>query len=150
MADHDMAKCLVKRCICCSQVQNFSCLDKISCTSELIITLLFLSPELQIVLWPNLVWWCIIISCSVLWKIALLCSKAVNVQTFIECLSEQDFLKDLNFCSQTWHSDASSGASVMQKGCFAIFKVKVTVRACTVKTYHLYLFQNCWSFCNQT
>ena len=76
MADHDTAKCLVKRCICCSQVQNFSCLDNISCTSELIIILLFLSPELQIVLWPNLVWWCIIISCSVLWKIVLLCSRS--------------------------------------------------------------------------
>ena len=76
MADHDTAKCLVKRCICCSQVQNFSCLDSISCTSELIIILLFLSPELQIVLWPNLVWWCIIISCSVLWKIVLLCSRS--------------------------------------------------------------------------
>ena len=73
----------------------------------------------------------------------------VNVQTFIECLSKQEFQKDLNFCSQTWHSDASSWASVMQKDRFAIFKVKVTVRACTVKTYHLYL-QNCWSFCNQT
>ena len=47
---------------------------------------------------------CIVKNCFAVFKV----KDTVTAQTFIECLSEQDFLKDLNFCSQTWHSDASS------------------------------------------
>ena len=53
------------------------------------------------------------------------------------------------FCVQTWYCDASLGVqSVMQKDCFAIFKVKATARAHMIKIWQFLLYLlNCWSFC---
>ena len=63
---------------------------------------------------PNLVWWYINMSQSVLWKKWITAFKikvTEKVQNFNECLSAY-FLSCQTFCYQTWYGDASSWASV--------------------------------------
>ena len=55
----------------------------------------------------------------------LMVKVTVKAQYFFEYLFGWYLLNHLTFCSQTWSGDASSSATVW-KGCFAIFKVKVT------------------------
>ena len=104
------------------------------------------SSELQILLWPNLVWWYVTISKRILWKDCFAMFKVkitATVQKPIEWLSRwyllsnsEPFVARLNM--MMYHQ------SVMWKEYFAIFMAKVTVGAHTFKFDYFYL-QNCWS-----
>ena len=75
-----------------------------------------ISSEPQNILLPNLVWWCSIISQSVLWKIGLLQSRSrLQQRVQCQCLSRWYLLNQQTFCYQTWHFDASSWARVSCK-----------------------------------
>ena len=66
--------------------------------------------NLVIHLQPNLVWWYIIISWNVVWKIGLLWSA--NVWNVNKCLSRRYFLNRSTFCNQTWYSGVLSWVGV--------------------------------------
>ena len=72
-------------------------------------------------------------------------------QNVYECLSRQYLLDCQTFCYQTWYNDASfMSQSISRKCWFAVFKLKVTVRAhitkydCSTTSFELLIL------CNQT
>ena len=118
-------------------------------------TIFIVSSKLLVRLQPNLVWWYIIISRSVLCKIWITVFKvkvAANVWNVSECLSGQYLLNHWSFRYQTWYGNAASWARVWyRKKWLAAFNVKVTARAYIIKMWlFLHYLLNCWSICNQT
>ena len=93
---HHEPECLTKGLVCYHQGQVHS---EGSNNQNTII-----SPnslEVLILLQPNLVWWYIIMSWSVLWKVAVFKVKVtVMVHNFIECLSVLYFLYHWYLCNQ--------------------------------------------------
>ena len=94
------------------------------------IWLSYISSGLLIILRLNLVWWHIIISWIVLWTHWITVKVTENVENSSECSSGRYLFNCWTFCNQTWYGDTSSWARVScEKIGFAIFKVRVTMRA---------------------
>ena len=77
-----------------------------------------ISAELLILLLPNLVWWYIIISQSVLWRYWIVMFKVkvtAKVQNVDGCLSRWYLLNHWTFYSQTWSNEAPSWARLSSK-----------------------------------
>ena len=89
---------LVKRLICCLQCQNHNG----SYNQNVIVSII--SSELLSFLHPNLVWWHIILSWSVLWKDLIAVFKVkvtVIVENFTKNLSVRYFQCHWYLCNQT-------------------------------------------------
>ena len=131
--------------------------DKVTARAYMIknMTLSTILSELLVPWQPNLVWWYIILSQSVLWKkkrITAIQGQAHSEGSKCLCFVQMTSAKPPNILFSNlvlWYIITS--LSVMQKDWFAIFKVKVTARAYMIKIWqcllHLLSF---WSFCYQT
>ena len=98
-----------------------------------------ISSELLILLWPNLVWWSVIVSCRAVWKYRFPVFK-VTVQNFNECLvGWSEWFKFL-WTDLVWWCNITN-QDVMQKGGCVMFRVKVTVWAdiIQIRSFLLYL-----------
>ena len=109
--------------------------------------------ELLIPWQPNLVWWYIIWSQSVLWKkwiTAFRVKVTVKGQNlmFVQMVSSKP--SNILFSNLAlWFIIMSQ--SVMKKRLICYFKVKVTARAHMIKIWQFLLYLlNCWSFCYKT
>ena len=126
-------------CCCCLQGQGHS-----DGSNEHNMTLSTIFAELLIPWQPDLVWWYIIISQSVLWKKnGLLHSgprpqRRVKMLIFVQMISSKP--PNILFPNLVLWCIIMS-RSVMQKDWFAVFKFRVTVRAHLIKYdcfYHIW------------
>ena len=111
----------------------------------------YTSSELLTLLQSTLVWWYILICRSVMWKKEkrLLCSRS---------RSQWNFITSINVCSENsfWTTELFNLDVVMYhhepewKDWFAVFNVKVTVKASFGQIMIFYSLPDCWSCCNQT
>ena len=110
---HLEPECHVKRLVCYFQDQGHS---KGWYDQNMTVSTIF--SELMICLLPNLVWYCIIITLSILWRfwIAVFKVKATaKFQNVNEYLSRPYLLNHLDFSYRTWYGDASSWARLSVK-----------------------------------
>ena len=149
---HHEPECLVDFCFCFCYLQG-QCHNKSSYGQNTTVSTIF--SELLIPWQPNLIWWYIIVSQSVLWKKNLdYCIQGQGHSKGSKCYSLSRWypLNHQTFCFQTWYCNAPLWVRVScKKIWFAIFKVKVTVGAHMIKIWQFLLYLlNCWSVCYQT
>ena len=84
-------------------------------------TLSTISSELLILRQPDLVWWYIIVSQSVLWKKLDCCFQGQGQSKGSKCLSRWYLLNHQIFCNQTWYCDALSWVGVSWKKICLLF-----------------------------
>ena len=114
-------------------------------------TLCTIFSELSILWLPNMVWWYIILSQSVLWKKLDYCIQRsrslwrVKMSMCVQIIfskSPDIWFPDLVLLCMVM------SRSVTQKDWLAVFKVKVSARADMIKIWQFLLYLlNYWSFC---
>ena len=141
------SECYSKRLIC-----YFQSLGLCKSSYDQNMTISSVSFDLLILLLPNLVWWYIIISQSVLcrnWNVLFKVKITAKSQNVNECLSIWYFLNCWTFYHQTWYGDATLWARLSFKKIDLLSpksrsQLRIIWSKCDFLTYYL----NCWSFCN--